>query len=57
MIGYAYQPITAYDIVTNRMEKAFHDVIRDLVGESFCVYYWYQFVYGGRIWKIRIAKG
>lgn len=35
MIGYAYQPITAYDIVTNRMEKAFHDVIRDLVGESF----------------------
>lgn len=35
MVGYAYQPITAYDIIADHMERAFQDVVRDLIGESF----------------------
>lgn len=35
MIGYAYQPIIAYDIIIDHMGKAFQDVVRDLRGESF----------------------
>lgn len=34
-VGKAYQPIHAYELVYDHMDKAFSSVVRDLIGESF----------------------